>query len=157
MAGLLAAPLARFPGQARAEAWPVRPVRCMVPYPPGGPTDILGRVIAQRLSQEQGQPMVVENRAAAYPDLPTVAEAGVPGFDVSTWYGIWAPPRTPAPIVARLQQAVAAVVKVPEVRERLAVLGADPVADTPEEFAAFCASEHARWGKLVQDAGLRLD
>lgn len=317
MAGLLAAPLARFPGQARAEAWPVRPVRFMVPYPPGGPTDILGRVIAQRLSQELGQPMVVENRAgasgvigsdlvaraapdgatflmnasihviiphlnksmpfdaladftpvtnmakvplvavvhpalpvrtiaeliaymkanpgkvsyassgnasalhlagesfklmtgtdmvhvpyrgagpavqdliagnvhlmfdsipssagavqngllrplavttaqraAAYPDLPTVAEAGVPGFDVSTWYGIWAPPRTPAPIVARLQQAVAAVVKVPEVQERLAVLGADPVADTPEEFAAFCASEYARWGKLVQDAGLRLD
>jgi tripartite-type tricarboxylate transporter receptor subunit TctC len=96
-------------------------------------------------------------RVAAYPDLPTVAEAGVPGFDVSTWYGIWAPARTPAPIVARLQQAVAAAVQVPGVRERLAALGAEPVADTPEEFAVFCAHEYARWRQLVQDAGLRLD
>ncbi|RYJ04417.1 MAG: tripartite tricarboxylate transporter substrate binding protein, partial [Acetobacteraceae bacterium] len=68
-----------------------------------------------------------------------------------------APPRTPAPMVARLQQAVAAAVAVPEVRERLAVLGADPVADTPAEFAAFCGREYARWGKLVRDAQVKLD
>ena len=65
-------------------------------------------------------------RAAAYPDLPTIAEAGVPGFDIATWYAIWAPPRTPAPIVARLQRAVAAAVAVPEVRERLAIAGGRP-------------------------------
>ena len=96
-------------------------------------------------------------RVAAYPDLPTVAEAGVPGFDIATWYAIWAPPRTPAPIVARLQQAVAAAVAVPEVREKLATLGAEPVADTPEEFAMFCAREYDRWGRLVRDARVTLD
>ena len=96
-------------------------------------------------------------RVAAYPDLPTVAEAGVPGFDIATWYAIWAPPRTPGPIVARLQQAVAAAVAVPEVRERLAVLGADPVADTPDAFAAFCRSEYDRWGRLVREARVTLD
>ncbi|MFC7543115.1 tripartite tricarboxylate transporter substrate-binding protein [Siccirubricoccus deserti] len=96
-------------------------------------------------------------RVGAYPDLPTVAEAGVPGFDIATWYAIWAPPRTPAPITARLQQAVAAAVAVPEVRERLAVLGAEPVADSPEDFAAFCRREYDRWGQLVREARLTLD
>ncbi|MFZ4408822.1 MAG: tripartite tricarboxylate transporter substrate binding protein [Paracraurococcus sp.] len=96
-------------------------------------------------------------RVGAYPELPTVAEAGVPGFDIATWYAIWAPPRTPAPIVGRLQQAVAAAVQVPEVREKLATLGAEPVADTPEEFAMFCAREYDRWGRLVRDARVTLD
>jgi tripartite-type tricarboxylate transporter receptor subunit TctC len=314
LGGLLAAPaLAR----AQGTDWPGRPVRFVVPYPPGGPTDILGRVIATRLAQDLGQPMVVENRpgasgvigsevvaraapdgqsflmnasihliiphlnrnmpfdaladftpvtnmamvpmvavvnpqlpvrsipeliahlkahpgrvsyassgnasalhlagemfklmtgtemvhvpyrgagpavqdliagnvqlmfdsipssagavrsgllrplavttaqrVGAYPDLPTIAEAGVPGFDIATWYAIWAPPRTPMPIVHRLQQAVAATIAVPEVRERLATLGADPVADTPEEFAMFCAREYERWGRLVRDARVTLD
>ena len=81
----------------------------------------------------------------------------VPGFDIATWYAIWAPPRTPAPLVGRLQQAVAAAVQVPEVREKLATLGAEPVADTPEEFAMFCAREYDRWGRLVRDARVTLD
>ena len=96
-------------------------------------------------------------RVGAYPDLPTVAEAGVPGFDIATWYAIWAPPRTPGAIVTGLQQAVAAAVQVPEVREKLATLGAEPVADTPEDFARFCAREYDRWGKLVRDARVTLD
>jgi tripartite-type tricarboxylate transporter receptor subunit TctC len=313
LGGLLAAPAAF----AQGTDWPARPVRFVVPYPPGGPTDILGRVVAARLAQDLGQPMVIENRAGAsgvigseviaraapdgqaflmnasihviiphlnrampfdaladftpvtnmamvplvavvnpalpvrsiaeliaylkanpgkvsyassgnasalhlagemfklmtgtemvhvpyrgagpavqdlisgniqlmfdsipssagavrsgllrplavttakrvgaYPDLPTVAEAGVPGFDIATWYAIWAPPRTPSAIVARLQQAVAAAVAVPEVREKLATLGAEPVADTPEEFAMFCAREYDRWGRLVRDARVTLD
>lgn len=91
-------------------------------------------------------------RVAAFPDLPTVAEAGVPGYEIATWYGIWAPAGTPAPVVQALQQAVAAAVATPEARERLATLGADPVADTPEAFAAFTRAEYDRWGKLVRDA-----
>ncbi|WP_165982544.1 Bug family tripartite tricarboxylate transporter substrate binding protein [Dankookia rubra] len=313
LGGCLAAPAAL----AQGTDWPSRPVRFVVPYPPGGPTDILGRVVAARLAQDLGQPMVIENRAgasgvigseviaraapdgqaflmnasihviiphlnrampfdaladftpvtnmamvplvavvnpnlpvrsiaglvaylranpgrvsyassgnasalhlagemfklmtgtemvhvpyrgagpavqdlisgniqlmfdsipssagavrsgllrplavttakrvAAYPDLPTVAEAGVPGFDIATWYAIWAPSKAPGPIVGRLQQAVAAAVAVPEVREKLATLGAEPVADTPEEFATFCAREYDRWGRLVRDARVTLD
>jgi tripartite-type tricarboxylate transporter receptor subunit TctC len=97
-------------------------------------------------------------RVAAFPDLPTIAEAGpLPGYEISTWYGIWAPARTPAPIVARLQQAVAAVLHSEEARQRLAALGAEPVGDTPEQFAAFVRSEHARWGRLVREAGIRIE
>nr|WP_279387773.1 tripartite tricarboxylate transporter substrate-binding protein [Roseicella frigidaeris] len=97
------------------------------------------------------------HRVAAYPELPTIAESGLPGFDIATWYAIWGPPRLPAPIARRLQGAVAEAVARPEVRERLATLGAEPVADTPEAFAAFCAREYERWGRLVREARVTLD
>jgi tripartite-type tricarboxylate transporter receptor subunit TctC len=307
---LLAAP-------ALAQDWPTRPVRCIIPYPPGGPTDLVGRVIAQRAQQDLGQPLVPENkpgasgtigaaevaraapdgqvflmnasihviiphlnrnlpfdalndftpvtnmamvplvalvnpglpvrslrdladyakanpgrlsygssgngaaqhlagemfkqiagvdmthvpyrgagpaiqdliagniqvmfdsvpagagavrqgllrplavttpaRIAAYPDLPTTAEAGFPGLVISTWYGIWAPPRMPMAIAERMQRAVAVAVQDSDVRARLATLGADPVADTPADFAAFCRSEYEKFGAIVRAANIRLD
>jgi tripartite-type tricarboxylate transporter receptor subunit TctC len=314
LAGLAAAPLT--PAAAQTAEWPSRPVRFVVPYPPGGPTDIMGRVVAQRLTQDLPQPVVVENRTgasgsigseqvaraapdgttflvnasahvilphmlrvpydaladfvpvtniasvplilvvtpslpvhsvaeliahakanpgrlsfasssnggaphlagelfklmagvemmhvpyrgsgqalpdlmagnvqvmfdsmpssagavregrlrplavttegrqSAFPDLPTIAEAGLPGYEISTWYGIWAPPRTPPDIVARLQAAVAAGLRAPEAQERMAALGAVPVADSPEHFAGFVRREFERWGKLVRDANIRAD
>ena len=318
LGGMLAAPAAFAQGGAQGTEWPSRPVRFVVPYPPGGPTDILGRVVAARLAQDLKQAMVIENRpgasgvigseviaraapdgqaflmnasihviiphlnrampfdaladftpvtnmamvplvavvhpalpvrsiadliaylkanpgkvsyassgnasalhlagemfklmtgtemvhvpyrgagpavqdliagniqlmfdsipssagavrsgllrplavttakrVSAYPDLPTVAEAGVPGFDIATWYAIWAPPKAPAPIVARLQQAVAAAVAVPEVREKLATLGAEPVADTPEGIRPVLRPRIRPLGKArarrARDAGL---
>jgi tripartite-type tricarboxylate transporter receptor subunit TctC len=307
---LLAAP-------ALAQDWPTRPVRCIIPYPPGGPTDLVGRVIAQRAQQDLGQPLVPENkpgasgtigaaevaraapdgqvflmnasihviiphlnrnlpfnalddftpvtnmamvplvalvnpglpvrslrdladhakanpgrlsygssgngaaqhlagemfkqiagvdmthvpyrgagpaiqdliagniqvmfdsvpagagavrqgllrplavttpaRIAAYPDLPTTAEAGFPGLVISTWYGIWAPPRMPMAIAERMQRAVAVAVQDSDVRARLATLGADPVADRPADFAAFCRSEYEKFGAIVRTANIRLD
>jgi tripartite-type tricarboxylate transporter receptor subunit TctC len=97
-------------------------------------------------------------RIAAFPDLPTVAEAGpLPGYEIATWYAIWAPARTPAPIVARMQQAVAASLRTEEARQRLAALGAEAVADTPEEFGRFVRSEYARWGRLVREANIRAE
>ncbi len=96
-------------------------------------------------------------RQAAFPDLPTVAEAGVPGYEISTWYGIWAPAGTPAGVVARLQAAVASALRGAEARERMAALGAQPVADAPEDFARFVRSEFERWGRLVRDARIKAD
>jgi tripartite-type tricarboxylate transporter receptor subunit TctC len=302
---------------ALAQDWPSRPVRCIVPYPPGGPTDLVGRVVAQRAQQELGQPLVIENkpgasgtigsaevaraapdggvflvnasahviiphinrampydalndftpvtnmamvplvalvnprlpvrslreladhakanpgrvayasssiggaqhlagemfkqiagvdlvhipyrgagpaiqdliagnvqvmfdsvpagagavregllrplaaldarRIAVYPDLPTSAEAGFPDLVISTWYGIWAPPRTPAAIAERMQRAVAAAVRDPEVRARLAPLGADPVADAPAAFDAFCRRESEKFGAIVRAANIRME
>ncbi|HYF08969.1 MAG TPA: tripartite tricarboxylate transporter substrate binding protein [Acetobacteraceae bacterium] len=306
-----------LPAVARAQDWPTRPVRIIVPYPPGGPTDIMARIVAQAVQGPLGQPFVVENRAgangiigseavaraapdgatflanasahvivphltrqmpfdaladfapvtniatvplwlvvnpqlpvrsvaeliaharanpgrlayasssqggaphlagelfkfmtgvdithvpyrgsgpagqdlvagtvqlmfdsmpasagmvregrlralavttreriAAFPDLPTIAEAGVPGYEISTWYGIWAPARTPPAIVARLQQAWATAAATPEARQRLDALGSVAVADTPEAFDRFARAEFERWGRLIRDANIRAD
>jgi tripartite-type tricarboxylate transporter receptor subunit TctC len=101
--------------------------------------------------------VTTRNRIAPFPDLPTIAEAGVPGYEISTWYGIWAPARTPPAIIARLQQAVATAARSPETRSRFDALGAEPVADSPEDYARFVRAEYDRWGKLVRDAGIKLD
>ena len=306
-----------FAARAQAPEWPSRPVRFIVPYPPGGPTDIMGRIVAQAVQGPLGQPFVVENRAGAngiigseqaaraapdgttflvnasahvivphltpnmpinvladfapvtniaavplwlvvnpalpvrsvaefiayaranpgkiayasssqggaphlagelfklmtgtdlvhvpyrgsgpagqdliagtvqamfdsvpasagavrdgrlralgvttksriapFPDLPTIAEAGVPGYEIATWYGIWAPARTAPAIIARLQQAVASAARTPETRARFDALGAEPVADSPEDYARFVRTEYDRWGKLVRDARIKLD
>jgi tripartite-type tricarboxylate transporter receptor subunit TctC len=311
---ILAAPLLAAPAMASAQSWPTRPVRILVPYPPGGPTDIAGRVFAAGLQAQLGQPTVVENRAgasgligsgevaraapdggmflvnasahviiphlqpqmpfdaladftpvtelvkvplilvvnpqlpvnsvaeliamaraqpgrlsyasssiggaphlagemfklmtgtnlvhvpyrgsgpaladligghvqvmfdslassaghvrdgrlralavstadrlAAFPDLPTIAEAGVPGYEIATWYGMWGPKNLPDAIATRMQQAVAAVAATEEARTRFTALGAQPVASPPAEFARFVQSEYERWGKLVRDASI---
>jgi len=302
---------------ALAQDWPSRPVRVVIPYPPGGPTDLVGRVVAQRAQQELGQPLVIENKAgasgtigaaevsravpdgqtflmnasihviiphlnrsipydaladftpvtnmamvplvalvtptlpvrslreladhakanpgklsygssgigaaqhlagemfkqtagvdmthvpyrgagpaiqdliagniqvmfdsvpagagavrqgllralatttarriAAFPDLPTSAEAGFPSLVISTWYGVWAPPRLPAAITERMQRAVAVAVNDSDVRARMATLGADPVADSPADFATFCRSEYDKFGAIVRAANIRME
>jgi tripartite-type tricarboxylate transporter receptor subunit TctC len=101
--------------------------------------------------------VTTKNRIAPFPDLPTIAEAGVPGYEISTWYGIWAPARTPSAIINRLQQAVAAAARNPETRARFDALGAEPVADSPEDYARFVRAEFDRWGKLVRDARIKMD
>ena len=101
--------------------------------------------------------VTTRNRIAPFPDLPSIAEAGVPGYEISTWYGIWAPARTPPAIIARLQQAVATAARNPETRARFDALGAEPVADSPEDYARFVRAEYDRWGKLVRDARIKLD
>jgi tripartite-type tricarboxylate transporter receptor subunit TctC len=102
--------------------------------------------------------VTTETRVPAFPELPTIAEAGpLPGYAIASWYGLWAPARTPPGIVARLQQAIAAALRVPEVVEKLASLGAVPVGDTPEAFARFCRAESEKYGRLVREAGITAD
>ena len=108
-----------------------------------------GRIIAIAVT--------TKTRTGALPNVPTVAESGVPGFDVSTWYGIWAPAATPSAIVHRVSADLAAVVRTPEVRARLAELGAEPVGNTPEEFAAYNRTELTKWAKIVKDSGAKVD
>lgn len=96
-------------------------------------------------------------RATILPDVPTLAEAGVPDVDVTSWYGILAPARTPQPIVERLQKDIAAVLQLPEIRERYLKGGFEPVGNTPEEFARQIAADHTRWGRVVREADIRLE
>ena len=96
-----------------------------------------------------------EARIPAFPALPTMKEAGFPDYEISTWYGIWAPARTA--VAGRLREAVAAALIHPEVATRLTALGAIPGGQAPEAFGAFAAREYARYGRLVRDAGIRAE
>jgi tripartite-type tricarboxylate transporter receptor subunit TctC len=97
-------------------------------------------------------------RVPEYPDVPTVAEAGVPGYEVITWYGVFAPGGTPSAIVGRLHAEIARAMEAPATRARLAEAGADgTVTRSPEEFAAIVRADTARYAKIIKDAGLKID
>lgn len=96
-------------------------------------------------------------RSVVAADIPTIAEAGVPGFDVVQWYGLLAPAATPREIVTRLHAGTVRALQDPQVKERLLADGAETVGNTPEEFAQVIRSELARWGKVVKATGIRLD
>lgn len=97
------------------------------------------------------------SRSPMLPDLPTVAEAGLAGFDVTSWYGIFAPAATPRPILAKLHGEVVAIVTSPEVSQRLASLGAEPYVPSLEAFNEHVRAEIAKWAKVVQESGARVD
>jgi tripartite-type tricarboxylate transporter receptor subunit TctC len=94
-------------------------------------------------------------RSPALPDTPTTAEAGVPGYEASTWYGLLAPAQTPGAAVARLHQATVKILSDAALREKLADQGFEPVGNSPEEFGAYIKSEIAKWGKVIRDAGIK--
>ena len=96
-------------------------------------------------------------RHPTWPEIPTVAEAGYPGYEMNTWYGIVAPAGTPRDIVDRVQADIARAARLPDVVERMQALGADLHTNTPEEFAAYIERDFTRVGKAVKAAGLRLD
>ncbi len=95
-------------------------------------------------------------RSPAAPDLPTIAEAGVPGYDSGAWFGLLAPAHTPKFIVNKLSVETARILKLPDVAERLSALGAEPVGSTPEQFAALIKSENIKWAKVIKDAHVEL-
>jgi tripartite-type tricarboxylate transporter receptor subunit TctC len=94
-------------------------------------------------------------RSDALPDVPTIAEAGVPGYESVQWYGVLAPAGTPRDIVQRLYTEIAKALRAGDVRERLAADGAEPVGNTPEEFAAFIRAEIGKWAKVAKAAGIQ--
>ena len=98
-----------------------------------------------------------QTRMGALPDVPTIAESGVPGFEALQWYGVVAPKGTPREIVARLAGEIAKVMDGREMKERLAAEGAIAAPTTPEDFGRFIAAEHKRWGAVVRSAGMRAD
>lgn len=96
-------------------------------------------------------------RSKVAPDIPSMIEAGVPGFDATSWFGLFVPAGTPRPIIARLYQETAEALKDADVRDRLLKLGAEPVGSSPEEFGRFFNAEVARWGKVVREAKVQID
>jgi tripartite-type tricarboxylate transporter receptor subunit TctC len=96
-------------------------------------------------------------RSPALPDVPTIMESGVPGYEVDVWYGLVAPRGTPKPVVARIAADARRVMQAPEMQERWAGIGVDPVGSTPAEFKAVFVAEIAKWSKVVKAAGLSAD
>jgi len=96
-------------------------------------------------------------RAPAAPTLPTVAESGVPGYEVTAWYGVSAPAKTPRAIVDRLHAEIVRAVNSPDLRERLTTQGADPIHLTPEQYTVFIQNEIAKWAKVIKAAGIKAE
>jgi tripartite-type tricarboxylate transporter receptor subunit TctC len=96
-------------------------------------------------------------RVPSLPDLPTMNELGYPQIEADNWYGLVAAAKTPRPIIAKLNAAAVAALKAPEVQEKLASQGAILIGDSPEEFADYIRSEIAKWSKVVQAAGIKVN
>jgi tripartite-type tricarboxylate transporter receptor subunit TctC len=96
-------------------------------------------------------------RTPLLPNVPTMSEAGVPGFEMTSWNGLAFPAGTPKEIITRVYQETLKAIQIPEVREKLSSLGADPVGSTPEQFAAFIQAETKKWAKVIKDANVKVD
>jgi len=108
-----------------------------------------GKVKALGIAAAKRDPLV--------PDVPTVAESGLPGFEISGWYGIFAPARTPKDIVARLSAEIGRLLSTPDGRAALAKIGVNVLGGTPEQFAAYSRRENAKWSKAIKDSGTKID
>jgi len=110
-----------------------------------------------RAGRIRGLAVSTAERSAFAPELPTVAEAGLAGFDVFGWNGLLAPAGTPKPVIARLQGEIVKALRLQDVRERVASFGFEPVGNTPEEFGEFIKADIAQWARVAKESGARVD
>jgi len=96
-------------------------------------------------------------RSSALPNVPTIAEAGLPGYELSPWFAVYMPAGTPQPIVDKMNAALLEAMKLPEVQTRFAAIGAEPIGSTPQQLATHLTAEMAKWGKIIQERGIRAD
>jgi tripartite-type tricarboxylate transporter receptor subunit TctC len=142
-----------------------------IPYRGGGPavTDVLGGQVsllwvsipaaAQFVKAGKLKALAVstKKRSAAFPDVPTVQEAGVPDFEVDSWYAVFVPAKTPRPVIDKLNRVINAVVREPAIRDKLLAQGSEGVGGTPEELGKVVSTELVRWGKLTKEAHIKVD
>lgn len=142
-----------------------------IPYKGSGPavTDMLGgqvdlmfdSITSARPHIQSGKLKALgvtsARRSSALPEVPTIAEAGVPGYEVSPWFAVFAPAGTPPDVVARLNKALITAMRQPEIVRKLESVGAEPIGSTPQALAEHLNKELLRWGALIQERGIRLD
>ena len=142
-----------------------------VPYKGGGPS-VLSLVSGETALLLASIPSAIQHfpngrlvplavgslkRNVALPDVPTIAEAAIPGFEAIEWIGVVVPAGTPPAVIGRVHQALVKALSIPEVKERIVGLGADPVGNSPEEFSAFIKKEIATWSKVIKEVGITID
>ncbi|MBI4193888.1 MAG: tripartite tricarboxylate transporter substrate binding protein [Betaproteobacteria bacterium] len=142
-----------------------------VPYKGGGPavvslvsgeTSMLFATIPSAIQHIQagrlrGLAVSRGQRSSALPDIPTVAEAGVPGYEAIEWNGVMLPTGTPPAVIQRIHQTLAKVLAIPAIRERIVGLGAEPVGSSPKEFSAFIKSELGTWARVIKEVGIKIE
>jgi tripartite-type tricarboxylate transporter receptor subunit TctC len=142
-----------------------------VPYKGSGPavTDLLGgqvdlmfdSITSARPHIESGKlralAVTTSARSSALPQVPTIAEAALPGYELSPWFAVYVPANTPQSAISKLNQALLDALRKPEVRQRLALIGAEPVGSTPEQLRAHLTSEMDKWGRVITERGIRAD
>ena len=142
-----------------------------IPYKGAGPAmqdllagqvDLMFDGMGSSAPQIRGQklrPLAVTTvaRSPAFPEVPTMQESGVPGYEVTTWYGLWAPAGTPREIVTKLQTEVAKAMLRQEIKDAWAAQGSSPGGNTPEQFTVFIRGEVVKWAKVAKDSGARID
>ncbi|WP_019701944.1 tripartite tricarboxylate transporter substrate binding protein [Paracidovorax oryzae] len=142
-----------------------------VPYKGSAPavTDLLGNQIAimfdnmpsaiqhVRSGKLRAIAVTTARRSPELPDVPTIAEAGVPGYEATSWFGMFAPAATPAPVVAQLNATIVKVLAQPDIKKKLAEQGAEAAGETPAQFADFIQKESVKWGKVVKESGASVD
>lgn len=167
VAAALALSFCQIAAHAQDAAYPNRPIKMLVGFGAGGGTDIAARIMAQKMSEILGQSIVVENRTGASgmiaaedeaksaPDIPTVAESALPGFEAETWWGIVAPAGTPQVVLAKLNAAARKALADDDTKKRFADLGMTNGGSAPEELDAYIKSEIAKWSKVIKDANIQ--
>lgn len=155
--------------QRPADSYPSRAVTIIIPFAAGAVTALMsgevhaaiGSVIAMMAQVRAGKAKILEvtssERVKLLPDVPTVAEQGVPGFEYAPWLGFAAPRATPPAVVMRLNAELVKVAKAPELAERLADDATLMIGGTPEHFTQAVTAEAARWRKLIDETGMKLD
>ena len=118
----------------------------------------LGAALAQaKAGKVKAFAITSRNRFSGAPDVPTIAEAGLPGFEATTWFGMVAPAKLPAELGKKLHADLVDIIRSPAAREWFLKQGAEPASGTPEEFTAFMKSEIAKWGKVIRTAGIKAE